>query len=253
MNNALYISAMGLQVQQYRQTVVANNLSNVGTVGFKRALANTQARATAAMEDPRMSAYAQDPVYSQLGGGVWAQQSSYDWSQGRLTAGTNKTDMALQGEGFFSVKDSSGAKLLTRNGEFKLSPEGALVTEQGYSVLDSGGAPITVNPALPVAVKENGEITQSGQTVATLGILNVDDTAGLEPVGKNTIRVREGYKTVPAESAVVKQGYLEQSGVEPMNEMLSMMEGTRAFEANARLITMQDQMMSQLNTVGRVA
>jgi flagellar basal body rod protein FlgG len=253
MNNGLYISAMGLQVQQYRQTVVANNLANIGTVGFKRALANTQARATAAIEDPRMGAYAQDPIYSQLGGGVWAQQSAFDWSQGNLMAGTSKTDMAIKGEGFFSVKDPSGAKLLTRNGQFDLSPDGALVTKQGYSVLDSSGEPITVNPAIPVAVKENGDIVQAGQTVATVGILNINDTAGLEPVGQNTLRVRQGYKTLPAESAVIKQGFLEQSGVEPMTEILSMMEGQRAFEANARLITMQDQMMSQLNTVGRVA
>jgi len=253
MTNGLYISAMGLQVQQYRQSVIANNLANSHTAGFKRAIANVQARANAALEDPRMAQYAQDPVYGQVNGGVWAQPTAFDWSQGTLKTSPGNTDLALDGEGFFTLQNAQGEKLLTRDGQFKIGLNGELHTGHDLKVLDTGGSPITLNPALPVAVKGNGEITQAGQTVAKLGVVNVKETQSLEPVGQNTLRVRDGFLAAPAADTIVRQGYVEQSGVDPMTEIINMLEGQRAFDANAKMINMQDQMMSQLNTVGRVA
>ena len=252
MINGLYISAMGLQVQQYRQAVVANNLANSHTAGFKRAIANMQARANAAIEDPAMTQYSQDTMNSQFNGGVWAQPTAFDWSQGNLLPTTNNTDLALDGQGFFSVQNDAGEKFLTRDGEFKLGPAGELLTRNNLKVLDGNGSPITLNPSLPVSVKATGEISQAGQTVATLGVLNVNNTNGLEPVGQNMLRLRDGAKTEPA-TAQVKQYMTEQSGVDPMAEIVTMMEGQRAFDANAKMITLQDQMLSQLSIVGRVA
>jgi flagellar basal-body rod protein FlgF len=250
----LYLSAAGLQAQEARQTVTSNNLANAQTVGFKRDLAVMRARANAVDEDPRMAKY-RVPVMDDQGGGVFAVNGGVDLSQGAFQTTGNKTDLALDGRGFFTVQgDKPGQKVLTRNGQFLLDAEGMLVTTKGRPVLSAAGEPIKLNPTLPVTVDKAGAITQGDAAGVKLGIVNVADPRRLVKLGGNlmTVDAPSAMSDAPAATAV-RQGKLELSGVEPVQEMISMMEGQRAFEANARMITFQDQTLQQLNQIGRVA
>jgi flagellar basal body rod protein FlgG len=255
MINGMYISAMGMQTQQYRQSVFANNLANAQTPGFKRAFANLQARANATIEDPAMAKFGSDAIYSQMNGGVWAEPTSWDWSQGTLIASGSRTDFALNGSGFFQLKSKDGSTFLTRNGHFVTTNDGELVAAStGHKLMNSEGEPIKVKPELPFEVTEGGTVIQEGNEVGKIAVVNINDTKGLEPIGSGLIKIRDGFKTSPADAMTsVRQGYMEQSGVDPVVEMVSMLEGQRTFEANARMLSMQDQMLSQLNTIGRVA
>ena len=97
MIDGLYISAMGLQAQQYRQTVLTNNLANAQVVGFKRAIANVQSRANAAFEDAKMAGLQGEAVYAQMSGGVWSGPNTYDWSQGTAQSSNSKNDPGAAG------------------------------------------------------------------------------------------------------------------------------------------------------------
>jgi flagellar basal body rod protein FlgG len=251
----LYLSAAGLQAQELRQSVLANNLANAETPGFKRDLAVMRSRMNAAHEDPAMSMY-RLPVVGDQGGGVYAMNGGIDLSQAPLKATGNPTDVALDGRGFFTVQgEKPGQTLLTRNGTFLLDHEGTLVTaDGGRPVLSSSGEPVKLNPDLPVKIDAKGVITQGDATGVPLGLTDVTDSRHLIKLGNNLLATDDSNSLTPvAPGTIVRQGQVESSGVEPMVEMVNMMEGQRAFEANAHMITFQDTTMSQLNTIGRVA
>jgi flagellar basal body rod protein FlgG len=255
MINGMYISAMGMQTQQYRQGVFANNLANVQTPGFKRQFANLMDRPNAANEDPTMAQYKSDPIYGNMNGGVWLDRSTWDWTQGTLVASGNKTDLGLSGEGFFQVRRPDGQILLTRNGHFITTSEGKLVTQSnGYELLNTEGEPVEVKPNLPFSVSTDGVITQGETTPGQIAIVKPNDQAGLEPIGAGMNRVREGFTAAAADAnTTIRQGFVEQSGVDPVTEMVQMLEGQRTFEANARMLSLQDQMLTKLNMIGRIA
>jgi len=255
MEYGLYISAAGLQTQEYRQGVFANNLANAQTVGFKRDLAILQSRRSPALEDPTLAKY-RSAELGQLGGGVLAAPTGIDLTPSTLLPSANKTDVALEGAGFFTVEGTQpGQKLLTRNGQFLINDKNELVTaNSGQAVLDTGGNHIVVNPALPLAISANGQIRQEDAAGAQLGVVDVKDGKGLQKLGNNLFSVQDPstLQAMPAATRV-RQGNLETSGVDPMIELVNMMQGQRVFEANAKMITYQDTMLSEVNAVGRIA
>jgi flagellar basal body rod protein FlgG len=254
MNYGLYLSAAGMQAQQARQTVISNNLANAQTTGFKRDLAVMRSRLNAGYEDATMFPY-RAPVTRDQGGGVFAVNGGIDLSQSALKDSSSATDVALDGRGFFMVAGENGQKLLTRDGNFLLNNEGTLVTvADGREVLSADGQPIKLNPDLPVKIDGKGRISQGNVTAAQLGLTNVADSRRLRKIGGNLLTVDspDALSDLPADTRVC-QSKLETSGVEPVVEMVNMMEGQRAFEANARMISFQDTTLSQLNTIGRVA
>ncbi len=255
MQYGLYISAAGLQAQEYRQNVFANNLANAETVGFKRDLAILQARRNPAAEDPSLSRYG-SPEVGALGGGVLAAPTAIDLTPAALQSSANPTDLALEGAGFFTVQgDAADQKLLTRDGRFLINTKNELVTANGgRPVLDSTGKPIVLNPALPLVITGGGQVEQEDSVVATLGVVNVPNGGGLQKLGDGLLRTPDSATLQPMPAGTrVRQGKLETSGVNPMIELTNMMEGQRAFEANAKLITYQDTMLQEVNTVGRIA
>ncbi len=255
----LYMSAAGLQAQEYRQTITANNLANSQTTGFKRDLAMVQARQNAFREDPSMASYRfpAPPALLNQGGGVSVLPSIMEMSQGMLQQTGNKTDLALEGQGFFTIQGATaGQQQLTRDGRFLINNDGTLVTANtGRPVLDASGQKITLNPQLPVFVSSNGQITQTtdGSAGVQLGIVELTDPSKLQKLGGNALAATDPAALTPAKSTIVRQGSLEASSVDPITEMINMMEGQRVFEANAKMISMQDQTLTELNTIGRVA
>jgi flagellar basal-body rod protein FlgF len=255
MNIGLYISAAGMKAEQLRQTVVSNNLANARTEGFKRDLVLMQSRLNAGEEDPRMYPY-RVPELAKQGGGVVAMGNGVDMTQGDFEDSSSPLDLALNGPGFFTVAGENGQKLLTRAGRFMFTGDGGLVTVVGrHAVLDDVGQPIMLNAKLPVDVGTDGSVSQgTAGTPVKLGLADVTDPRQIVKLGGNVMTVANAEALAPASADTrVLQYRLESSGVDPMVEMINMMEGQRAFEANARMISYQDATLSQLNQVGRVA
>jgi flagellar basal body rod protein FlgG len=257
MNYGLYLSAAGLKAQDARQAVIANNIANAKTTGFKRDLVLMQSRANAVVEDPTMARY-RVPVVDNQGGGVNAIGGGIDLTQGELKSTGKATDLALSGQGFFTVRGANDSKLLTRDGSFNINQDNNLVTANGGNlVLDQAGQPIVLDPTMKITVSSQGEIMQSDSLAGggvKLGIVDVPDTRQIIKLGGNLMSVRNPDSLTPASpQTTVVQGHLEDSDVDPTVEMVNMITGMRAFEANAKMISYADTAMSEINTVGRVA
>ena len=254
MNYGLYISASGAKAQMDRQAVITNNIANAHTSGFKRDLVNIQERRNAGLEDPTMRAYL-PPDFKNASGGVVAVGEGIDLTPSSFKDTANPRDFALNGKGFFTVQGANGETLLTRDGRFMIDQSGTLrtVTSGNLAVLDNTGKPVVVNPSLPVNVANDGTIAQAGNPLdGKLGVMNVPDPRQLVKIGGNMLKNNGPLTAAPAETQVL-QGKLEDSGVDPMLEIVNMIDGQRAFEANTKMMTFQDTLMSELNTVGRVA
>ncbi len=238
----LYISAEGANVQSRRMEVLANNLANVDTPGFKRDLALFRARY--AEETQRGDDRPGSRSVNDLGGGVWFDRSVTVHEQGPLKRTAQPTDIAIEGDGFFVV-EKEGKEHLTRAGNFALNNEGLLVTQAGEPVLSDEGDPITVVPELPWRVSPDGAIEQAG-TKTFLALVNVRQPGDLVKVGDNFFRALGPTAPLPPEVRRVREGHLEMSGVRPTLAMLELIETSRAFETNVTMIKNHDSMLNSL-------
>ena len=257
MNYGLYLSSAGLLSNMHRQDASANNLANVSTVGFKRNLTAFRHREPEAVEDGfPLDAHA---LLDRLGGGVWQHQTMLDASPGPLTQTGNDLDIAIEGEGFFAVRDPehpNDGPRMTRDGRLTIAPNGTLTTSAGrYPLLNTEGEPITVDPAATIHIDERGVIRQAGGEVARIQLLSIEDPVQIEHLGEGLSRPEPAAAIEPDRaSGRIHQGMIEQSNVDPIHEMLQMIESSRAIQANATLIRYHDQVMEQAaNTLGRVA
>ena len=239
----LYMSAEGAAVQSQRLETIANNLANVDTVGFKRLLSIPAARHSEAILqglDGEGSGSEND-----IGGGVQVYGTLTDFAQGTLRKTDKQTDFAIEGEGFFVVDNGQSERLLTRAGNFKLTAEGQLITQQGQPVLSQEKTPIFLAPNTPWTAGEDGTITQ-GATKISLALVRPGNNADLVHAGENMFRSLSETTDIPPANRHIASGYLELSGVQPTTEMMSMIEASRAFESNIKLMQSQDEMIGQL-------
>jgi flagellar basal body rod protein FlgG len=152
------------------------------------------------------------------------------------------------------LKGEEGKTILTRDGSFVINEEGTLVHgASGRAVLGAEGQPIKLNPALEMKVNGNGEISQGEGNAVKLKLVEVADPRLLIKMGSNLLTVADEKAAEPAKATLIRQGSLEMSAVDPMVEMVNMMAGQRIFDANAKLISLQDSTLQSLNTIGRVA
>jgi flagellar basal-body rod protein FlgF len=239
----LYISAEGAQVQSRRMEVIANNIANVDTVGFKRDLAVMQSRYAEAIERGATSPGA--GTINDIGGGVQFRQTVTDFSPGSLRKTGNPTDVALQGDGFFVVRKGQ-ERLLTRAGNFRLTAAGDLVTQQGYPVLGEGNSQINLSPtAGPWEIDASGTVSQSGRR-QELQIVKPASLGDLVKSGENLFRPLTDVRPVAAGDRSVSGGYLEMSAVQPTTEMTTMIETSRILEANINVMKTHNEMLSGL-------
>ncbi|HYO23949.1 MAG TPA: flagellar hook basal-body protein [Lacipirellulaceae bacterium] len=239
----MYISAEGAQVQAQRLQVIANNLANVETPGFKRDVATFQARFAEAIQQG--CDYPGSRGENDLGGGVKVIDTATDFSSSTLRDTGVETDFAVNGDGFFQVRGKDGQAYLTRAGNFTLDAGGRLLTQDGLEVLDDGGGPITLDSETPWELHPGGRIVQDGAATA-LGLVRPQSLGDLVKVGGTMFRSLAPVTQTPAEERDIRQGYLEQSGASPTKEMMAMIETTRAFEANTKIIQYQDSMIGGL-------
>ena len=246
----MYISTAGAQVQSERLRVLSNNLANVDTVGFKREEAVFRARHAEAIE--RGEDQSGSRSINDSGGGVQFAETVTDFSKGRLRQTDERTDLAIDGDGFFLV-EKDGQQLLTRAGNFRFSASGRLETQQGHAVLATDGKPVTVDPRLDWRVTESGAFEQ-GDTRTYLALVNPKSLGDLAKSGVNYFTPLAPVAPVALAERRVQSGYLEASTVVPSVEMMELIETSRAFEANIRMIQNHDQMLGALvNRVLRTA
>ena len=246
----LYQSAAGMMTNEYRQAVLANNIANADTVGFKRDVATFAERTPAQAAGERAGTSATD--MAGLSGGLWLGRTFTDFTAGTKTQTGNPYDVALDGPGFLAVQ-SNGQRLYTRDGRTLLRPDGTLVAaSDGAEMLGRGGMPVRLNPfGGQPNIDTQGRISQDGAIVGELEIVNFANYQALQKVGAARFAAPNAE---PAPAPVLVQGgYIEGSAVEPVNELVNMMEATQAYQFNARMVSLQDDSVSKLiNAVMRV-
>ena len=235
MSYGIYVAAEGAQLQQRRLEVLSNNLANVETPGFKRQLAVFQARLAEATQ--RGLDYPGSRTINDLSGGVIQHSTVTDFSSGPMQSTKIPTDLAIGGDGFFVI-EKDGQQLLTRAGNFHLNNNQELVTEQGYKVLDRDLSAVTVDP-------EAGpnELARLANRVA---VVMPEALSDLKSLGENLFRAAGTTTPVDAANRRVTSGFIEKSGVNPTLEMMELIETSRMFEANIRLIQQQDSLLGSL-------
>jgi flagellar basal-body rod protein FlgF len=239
----LYISAEGANAQSYRLDVIANNLANVDTVGFKRDLASFQARYAEAIQ--KGSAMPGTGGINDVGGGTLFRQTKTDFSQGAIKSTQDPAHVAIKGDGYFMVKKGDET-CLTRAGNFEINSRGELVTAQGYSVLDESGAPVILNLDLKQwNISDTGALRQRGR-FQNLALVKPASNESLVKCGENLFRSPTRPEPVLPADRRVASGFLEMSSVKPTLEMTALIETSRFFEANVSMMKTQDQMLGAL-------
>jgi flagellar basal body rod protein FlgG len=253
----LWLSAAGMKVNQHRQTLLANNMANANTTGFKHDLAVVTQRQVESQSSPTGMSYVH-PVLDGLAGGVNVRPTYHSFAQGPITWTGNPLDVAIRGDGFFSVSDGEATRY-TRDGEFTVNTHGELVLTAGegcWKVLDDHGAPIVVDEtAGPLSVSEDGTVRQGRTAVGNLGLMTTENKSapgGLRKVGGNLFDAGSA-EMVPISGEFVPESK-EGSNFEIMEGLASMIEAARAYQLNATMVQLQDQLTGQaVNTVGRLA
>jgi flagellar basal body rod protein FlgG len=250
-----WLSTGGLQVNQYRQQLIANNIANSETAGFKHDLAVIHERPMESRTAADGASFGHE-LLDRLSGGTWVRPTYHSFQQGPLEPTGRGLDAAIQGDGFFTIRDAQGTRY-TRDGRFVMNAAGELARAAGdgnAKVLDDAGQPIVIDPkGEEVVIDGNGTVRQGRTVVARLGLAEFADRNVLRKIGNNLFEAG-GARPLTAGNTVVQGGFVEGSTQDPLKGLVEMIEVTRAHEMNARMITLQDQTIGQAaNTVGRAA
>lgn len=256
MVKGLYTAYTGLMQQQNRLDVITNNLANADTTGYKKEGATTAAfdEVLAVKIKDGSEAYINRGI-GHMSMGAKIGETYTDYSQGSFRITDNPYDIALDGDGFFSIsftnKQGVTSTKYTRDGSFTLTREGYLVTKDGDFVLGTNG-PIQLNTLEETKIDELGNIYQNGALVDTLNIVDFTDYNYLSKYGENLYDLVEGG-TMQAAECRVEQGVLEMSNMNIVSEMVDMIAITRNFESNQKIIQTIDTMLDKtVNQVGKL-
>lgn len=241
MIKGIYDTAASMVPRERMLDVVANNIANSQTPGFKKdsvfleTVKNAQSKL--ASLQPAWEVRMKDGVYT-------------DSSQGALDATGRDLDVAIEGDGFFVVETPQG-EAYTRNGSFTLSPEGTLVDSNGYPVMSDAGEIQITNGE--ITITPDGQISIDDQLVSTLQVVDFPQPYSLTKLAGSLVQPAADVAPEPAPTAMVRQGYLEKSNVDVLREMVDMISSYREFETGQRMIQMQDESLGKAtNDLGRV-
>ncbi len=264
----VYTALSGAIAQSLRLDTIANNIANVNTPGFKKDKQVFQEYLTAnekpsdVMQVPRVPASIES-FYDMQGGDksfVDTKGTFTDHSQGTVKYTGNKMDLAIEGKGFFEVATPQGTRF-ARAGNFTLDGDGKLVTKEGFPVLkeappgtDASSRVIRLTGQAPMAINDSGEIFEGTESVGKLSIVNVEKSDQLQKVGNGMFAFKTNAtpEVTNVTSSSVKQGFLELSNVNIVQEMTDMISANRVFESTQKAISTYDQMSDKLvNVVGK--
>ena len=255
---SLHIAATGMLAQQTNVETISNNLANMNTTGYKRRRAEFQDLIYQNLR--RVGSQSSDtgtvlPSGAQVGLGVRTSAIYRISEQGNLQQTENRFDLAIRGNGYFQVQMPGGEVAYTRDGTFALSPEGVIVTSEGFAVnpgitIPAAARDVTINASGEVLASIDGQVTP--QNVGQIQTAIFANEGGLEAMGENLFRAT-GASGQPQAAAPgqpghgsVMQGFVETSNVNTVQEITSLITAQRAYEMNSRVITASDEMMNTL-------
>jgi flagellar basal-body rod protein FlgG len=254
MEPALWVAKTGLDAQNTRMQVIAHNLANVNTTGFKRDRASFEDLLYQTVRQPgaASSQNSELPSGLMLGTGVRIVATEKNFGQGSIEQTENPLDVAIQGRGFFQVLMPDGSISYTRDGSFEMDSEGQLVTSEGYLVEPAITIPedtlsLTVGSDGTVSALVAGESTP--QQIGTIELADFVNPLGLQPIGQNLFKETVSSGTVQTGTpgtdgmGTLVQGSLESSNVNVVEELVNMIETQRAYEMNSKAISTVDQML----------
>lgn len=245
MDNALYVAMSRQAVLRREMDIVANNVANVDTAGFKveSLISETQSKALSGGKDsgPRNVQYVLDTGVAR------------DFGQGAMTTTGAPLDVAIEGDGFFQINTDAGERY-TRDGRFTVDPTGRLVTAAGHPVGGDGGAEIVIDPKKgPVTIARDGTISQGEERIGKLGVVRFASLAGLAKDGDGLYRNGANIPAQAATDAVLHQGSVEGSNVNAVLEVTRMIEVTREYEKISKLMDQgSDLDRRSIERLGRV-
>ena len=245
MDNSLYVGLSKQMVLQRQMDIIANNIANADTSGFK-------VEALAVTEDPQAPAFTLGgpaPVKFVMPNGVIR-----DFSQGSLHRTDSPFDVAIDGRGFFKLQTAQGERY-TRDGRFRMDDTGKLVGANGAPVLDDGGGEISLNPEKgPFSVSSDGTLSQGTERIGKLGVVTFQNLSTLEKVGDNLMQNTSNQTPTAATDVKLRQGMLEGSNVNPILEITRMIEVSRAYEQMAKMMDTQGDLSTQaIQQLGKAA
>ncbi len=262
MLRALWTASTGMEAQQQNIDIIANNLANVNTTGFKKSKADYQDLLYQEMKSAGASSSPSTmvPTGIDIGQGVRTVSTEKLFSQGNFNQTGQPLDLAIEGDGFFQIMMPDGTTAYSKNGELKVDNVGRLVTSDGYLLEPQITVP---SDALSVTISADGivSVTQPGASVPTqignLELARFINPSGLQPVGKNlylpTAASGDPQTGVPGTTGLgtLAQGFLEMSNVSVVEEMVNMIAAQRAYEINSKAIQTADEMLQNANAMKR--
>lgn len=235
MIKGLYRSASGMLPQIKKQEVVANNIANASTAGFKKDVMFSRELSRAERKlEPRTNDW-QTTLDSRI---------LVDYSLGAFDKTNNPLDLAIEGDGFFTLEAADGTQALTRSGAFIVDSDGYLAMSGGYRVTGEGG-PIQVGSG-KLSVSQAGDVQVDGLSAGRIAVKSVEDVTVLQRLGGSLFAVPPGEELIDPIHAGIRQGYRETSNVDVIQEMVDMMVAFRTYESNARALQTQDASLNHL-------
>ncbi|WP_291523364.1 flagellar basal-body rod protein FlgG [Acidithiobacillus sp.] len=257
MMRSLYVAATGLEGEQTKMDVIANNLANVNTTGFKQSRAVFQDLLYQNLRQPgaQSSQTTQYPSGLQLGTGVRIVSTERLMTQGNLTQTGNSLDVGINGQGFFQIMQPNGTMAYSRDGTFQMNNQGQLVTSNGYLLQP----PVTIPPnSQSITIGSDGTVSvvlpgqAQPQQVGTIQLANFINPTGLQSISDN-LYLQTGSSGAPQTGqptlnglGSVQQGYLESSNVNVVSELVNMISTQRAYEINSKAVSTSDSMLQYL-------
>ncbi len=266
MVKGLYTGYTGMVNEQKRLDVIANNLANAATTGYKKeGMVNQSFDQQLAIKIKDTSSYGNPQRIGRVSLGVKVGETYTDWDQGSFQITDNASDLALSGEGFFAISYTSKAGetsiKYTRDGAFTVDNQGYLRTSDGDYLLNQDGALgsnnamanyVQIDPAKSYEIDEQGYVYQDDQIVDQIGVVQFADNNYISKYGDNLYDLVEGGQVI-ASDASIEQGCLEASNVNVIDEMVDMITVARAYEAGQKVIQTEDSTLDKaVNSVGRV-
>lgn len=262
MLRALFTGATGMQAQQINVDVIANNLANVSTIGFKKSRADFQELLyeTIIPAGAPSAAGNEIPTGLQIGAGVRPASTSRIFTEGEFKRTDNQLDVAIEGDGFFSVTLPTGQTAYSRSGAFKVNSSGALTTSEGFLITPGITIPTT---ALNVTIGTDGTVSviNAGQTAPTtlgqLQLVKFQNPAGLNSLGRNLLLETNATGAPLAGTpgaqgfGTIAQGFVENSNVAVVDELVALIEAQRAYEINSRTVQTSDEMLRTVSDLKR--
>lgn len=249
MNRGLYLASSGMKTRQQNLKLISNNLANSNTAGYK-----TDDGVQRSFSDVLISKIEKGKKPRQLGGlgtGVGLEDNYTDFNQGSLRNTGNSLDLAIEGDGFFAVQTPEGERY-TRNGNFTLNNQGQIVTQQGYQLMGERG-PLQTIDGRQIAVDKNGQLFLGDIPGDSVKVVTFEEKNQLTKIGDNLYQTPEGVEEVTPDNYQIRQGYLEESNVNIVQEMAKMIEGNRLYQANQQVISnINNTLNKSVNVVGRL-